>query len=450
MSPGRPTGAASVHDPARAHGPVSTLGADFSRLWFARAASDAGTAIAMGALPLIAVRVLDASTFQVSLLTAVAGIAGALLALPLGPALEVRRKRPMMIAADLARALLLASVPLAHAAGALTVAHLLVVAAGTALAGTVFGGASAAHLKNLVPREQRTEALGRLEATFWTLSTLGPALGGAIVQLLGATATLLVQGAGLVASALGIRAIRAPEPAPPAPGPRRRFLVEASAGFTVAAAHPVLRPLLVNATLFAGFVAWTGPLELVLLLRGLDLPPWQYGLALALPCLGGVVGSWWAPRVTARLGQLPTLVWSGALRGLPVLALPFLPGGAPGLVLYVVATTLMLLVAGVFRPVYSALRMEATEDSVMTRVSTAFSLAARGAAPVFALAGGICATFFGVRGALLVGVLGLIASGLVLPWRAGRPRPPAEEGPGPDPEIDGSAGQQPSGCGTTR
>lgn len=266
----------------------SGLAPDFRRLWFARAASDAGTAIATGALPLIAIRVLEASTFQVSLLTAAAGLVGAAFALPLGPALEARRKRPVMIAADLARALAFLSIPLAHALGLLTFWHLVGVAAVAALGGIVFGGASAAHLKNLVPRDQRTAAMSRLESTFWLVNSLGPMLGGAVMQLLGATVTLLLQAAGMIASALGIRRIRVPEPEPPAP-PARHFLAEASAGFTVIAAQRTLRPLFLNSALFAGFIAWIGPLELVLLLRGLELPAWQFGIALALPSLGGLL-----------------------------------------------------------------------------------------------------------------------------------------------------------------
>lgn len=403
---------------------VPALDADFRRLWFARAMSDAGSALAMGALPLIAIRVLDASTLQVSILTAAAGLVGAAFALPMGPFVEARRKRPVMITADLVRAALFASVPLASLLGILTFWQLVAVSAVGALGGIVFGGASAAHLKNLVPRERRTEAIGKLESTFWLFNTIGPALGGAVVQLLGATVTLGLQSFGMLASALGIRRIRAPEPAPPELG-ARHFLAEASAGFAVAAKDPTLRPLLLNATLFAAFVAWIGPLELVLLLRGLDLPAWQFGIALAAPSLGGILGSRLAPVISRRLGEHRTLLWSGLLRGLPLLALPFLPGGVPGLVIYVLATFGLLTVAGVFRPVYSAVRMEATEDRCMTRVTTAFTLASRGAAPLFALLSGVLATLIGVRGALLVGVVGLILSGLLLPWRRARRAAPA-------------------------
>lgn len=400
------------------------LGDDFRRLWFARATSDAGSAIASGALPLIAIRTLDASTLQVSLLTAVAGLVGAAVAVPLGPFVEARRKRPTMIATDLVRALLFASVPVAGALDILTFWQLVAVSAIGALGTIIFGGASTAHLKSLVPPPRRTEAIGKLESTFWLFNTIGPALGGAIIHLLGTTATLAVQALGLLASALGIHRIQQPEPDPPQRG-NRHFLAETSAGFTVILAHPTLRPLLANATLFSAFMAWIAPLELVLLLRELALPAWQFGLALALPCLGGIAGSWFAPRLTRRFGEHRTLVVSALLRGLPLLALPFLPVGVAGVVVYVVVMFALLFLAGVFRPVYSALRMEVTEDAYMTRVITAFTLSARGLAPLFALFGGLVATWIGVRGGLLVGVIGLIASGIFLPWRT-----PARRGEG--------------------
>jgi hypothetical protein len=96
------------------------LGQDFRRLWAAFAVSALGSALGIGALPLIAVLVLDVSTLQVSLLAALSTVAGAAIALPFGAAIEQRRKRPVMIAADLVRFVALASVPAAAALQLLT------------------------------------------------------------------------------------------------------------------------------------------------------------------------------------------------------------------------------------------------------------------------------------------------------------------------------------------
>ncbi len=390
------------------------LGADFHRLWFAQASSDAGAAIAMGALVLIAVRTLEASTLQVSLLTAVAGVVGGACALPLGPWVESHRKRPTMIAADLLRAVTVASVPVAAITGVLTYVHLLLVAAVVALGSALFSGASAANLKDLVPREQRTDALGKLESTFWFFNTVGPGVGGWIIQIAGSTATLGLQAVGLVLSAVGVSRIRRPETPPSAPE-RQHFLRKATAGFSVIATHSVLRPLCINSALFAGFIAWLSPLEMLLLLNDLRLPAWQYGLALALPSLGGIAGSWFAPHVSLRFGERRTLIWSASLRGVPMLALPFIPHGTWGMVAYVVLTTLLLTIAGIFRPAYTNLRMEVTDDAYMARVTTAFRLTSTGVAPLLALVGGAVATATNLRTAILVGVIGLVCSGFFLP-----------------------------------
>src|SRR5689334_15220267 len=114
-------------------------------------------------MPLVAVLVLKVPSFQVSLLAALGGLAAAVLALPAGPWIEFRRKRPAMIGADLARAVAVISVPVAALAGVLTYAQLCVVAVVQAVGVIVFNAASGSHLKALVSAEDRATANGRFE-----------------------------------------------------------------------------------------------------------------------------------------------------------------------------------------------------------------------------------------------------------------------------------------------
>src|ERR1700685_4811907 len=104
-----------------------SLGRQFGWLWTAYAVSAYGSGLGFGAFPLIAVLVLHASPAQVSALSAVGPAVGALIALPLGPWVEFRRKRPVMIAMDLSRFAALSSVPAAFALGWLSFVQLLVV-----------------------------------------------------------------------------------------------------------------------------------------------------------------------------------------------------------------------------------------------------------------------------------------------------------------------------------
>src|SRR5204863_9091670 len=151
----------------------------FGWLWAAYAASSLGTWLAFDAFPLIAIRVLHAGPAGVSALSAAGLAAGAAVAVPLGPWMEFRRKRPVMIGMDLARFAALLSIPAAFAFGWLSFAQLLVVSVIVAAARIAFNAASGAYLETIVRPEDLLVANGRFESTAWTSIVVGPPLGGA-------------------------------------------------------------------------------------------------------------------------------------------------------------------------------------------------------------------------------------------------------------------------------
>jgi len=148
-------------------------------VWAAYAVSTFGTFFAFDAFPLIAILVLDAGPAAVSALAAVGLAAGALVALPLGPWVEFRRKRPVMIGMDLVRFGAFLSVPVALWLGWLTFAQLVLVSVIVAACGIAFRAASGAYLKALVPADELLRANARFESTTWTATIAGPPLGGA-------------------------------------------------------------------------------------------------------------------------------------------------------------------------------------------------------------------------------------------------------------------------------
>jgi MFS family permease len=396
-----------------------SLGRDFRRLWTAFTVSAVGTAVGSGALALVAVLALDVSTFQVSLLAAISALAGAAFALPMGDFIEQRRKRPMMIAADLVRFVALLSVPVAAAFDVLTYTQLCVVGVVQAAALIAFTAASGAHLKALVPAEGRAEANSKFEQTTWLTMSAGPPIGGALVSLVGATATLAVDAVSFLLSAIGIRRIQQPEPAPV----RRTEKADITAGWRYILRHRGLNVLFWNSQIFSGPVMMTSPLLTVLMLRDLGLAPWSYGLALGVSCLGAVLGARLAPRLTLRYGLDRMLLVFGVLRAPWLLLLPLAPAGIAGLVVIIVAETGMLLAAGAFNPSFATYRMEATEDGYMARVFTAWSITSRCVQPLFMALGGVLAAVIGIRGSMwIAGGLCLI-SAVVLPWKAVRPAP---------------------------
>ncbi|MET0494629.1 MAG: MFS transporter [Actinoplanes sp.] len=394
---------------------------DFRRLWAAYSVSELGTALSLGALPLIATLVLHASVLQVSLLAALGGVAGAALALPLGPWIEVRRKRPVMIGADLLRGAALASLPAAALLGRLSYSQLCLVAMAQSVGAIAFQAAGGAHLKALVPPEQRAAANGRFEATFWTANTAGPPLGGVLIALLGATATVGLDALSFLLSALGIRRLRSPEPPPPPPTGERHRLAQLTAGWRYVLGHRQLRALFGNTLLFGGGVMAAMPLMTVLMLRDLALTPWQYGLSFGLSCLGGLLGALAAPPLTRRFGERRVLLTSGVAKTLPFVLVPLAPPGVTGLVFITVGQFLLIGGAGTFNPTFATYRMRETEDAYMSRVTASWSISTRTIQPICITAGGFLAAATSARTALFVVAAVVLASALPLPWRARAP-----------------------------
>jgi MFS family permease len=154
----------------------------------------------------------------------------------------------------------------------------------------------------------------------------------------------------------------------------------------------------------------------VLMLRELHFSPWQYGLALGLPCLGGILGSRCTVPLTRRFGAHRVLLLFGVLRTPWMLLMAWLPPGPAGLAALVVIDTGLLFAAGVFNPTFAAYRMTVTEDQVMARVVTAWSIASRTVQPAFMLASGLLAARVGVRATLLASGILCLASAFLLPW----------------------------------
>ncbi|NUR95222.1 MAG: MFS transporter [Kribbellaceae bacterium] len=396
-----------------------SLGRDFRRLWLAFTVSAFGSAVGLGALPLVAVLALDSTTFQVSLLAALSALAGAALALPMGDFIEQRHKRPVMVASDLIRFVALASVPVAAAFGGLTYAHLCVAGVLQAAGTIAFQAASGAHLKALVPAAGRAEANSRFEQTNWLSLSVGPALGGVLVSLVGATVTLAVDAVSFLGSALGIRRIQQPEPEPV----KREGKRDITAGWRYILRHRGLRVLFWNSQLFGGPVMMTSPLLTVFMLRDLGLAPWSYGVMLGISCIGGIVGARMAPRLTERHGLPWMLRVFGVLRAPWLLLFPLAPHGWGGFVLITAAETALLVGAGAFNPSFTTYRMEVTEDGFMARVVGSWSISSRCVQPAFMALGGVLATLVGMRGALWVAGICCTLSAVLLPWKAAKPAP---------------------------
>jgi MFS family permease len=333
-----------------------------------------------------------------------------------------------MIATDLVRCVVLLSIPVAFALDRLSFGQLLLVSVAVAASDITFNAAAGAFLKELVPRRDLLVANARFEATNWTASMVGPPLGGAAIGLFGPVTTVVANAVSYLFSAVGIGAIDGDEKPPARPvsaeaRPRAGDLLD---GWRYILADPGLRPLFFNTVLFNALVMAASPPLLVLMVDHLDFAPWQYALAFAVPCTGGLLGSRLAPGLVARFGRHRVMLTAGVLRAFWSLGLAFVGPGASGLALVMVVEFGLITCCAVFNPVFATYRLDRTPAGRVTRTLSAWSATGRATLAAVTALWGLLAGLTGPRTAIALAGALLLTTPLLLPRR--------EQTPDPDPE----------------
>lgn len=399
-----------------------SLGRRFGWLWTAYAVSAFGTWFAFDAFPIIAILVLHAEPAEVSALAATGPAVGALVAVPLGPWVEFRRKRPVMVAMDLTRFAAVSSVPAAFLLGRLAFPQLLVVAIVVGAADITFTAAAGAYLKTLVRPVDLLAANGRMESTTWASTMIGPPLGTAAIGVFGPMTSVVANAVSFLLSAAGIRAIGGRESHPVRNGVPRLRAGDLLEGWRHILSHPALRRLFFNTILVNGLIMASAPLLAVLMLGHLGFTPWQYGLAFGAPCVGGLLGSRPARRLAERFGSHRIMRTFGVLRAFWPLGLAFVRPGAAGLVLVLVLQFGLVACMGVFNPVFATYRLEQTATDRVTRTLSAWSVTSKAAIAAMTALWGVLASITGPRVAIAAAGLLLLATPLLLPWHDHTPQ----------------------------
>ncbi|MEU8776846.1 MFS transporter [Streptomyces sp. NPDC048606] len=432
MTPSHPAAAADTAafvDTERATDP-----SDFRALWAADTVSQAGTAVTLLALPLLAIGTLHATPFQVGLLVTFEYLAFLLVGLPAGAWVDRSRHRRVMIAGDLGRAALLASVPVAALLDVLTLPQLYAVAFGLSFCTVFFDVAAQSLLPRLVDGDALEAANVRLEATRSLVQAAGPGVGGALLAVVAAPFALAFDALGYLASALLLTRIRrtdAPTEAKTkadadagAGAPAAADLrTEIAAGLRFVFGHPTLRAVTLAGAV-SNLCGTIGAAMLMVLLAGeLGLSPLWCGLVFTAEALGGLLGGLLTARVAARLGPGPAMCASVLLSG--VLWLAAVPCFEADWRL-AVAVALQGLGWAAFMPFRIGavtLRQRLCPPELLGRVTATVRFVMWGAMPVGALIGGLLGRYAGARSALWVGAvaeLGAVLPLLLSPLR--RPR----------------------------
>ncbi|MEY7980244.1 MFS transporter [Streptomyces pilosus] len=404
----------SVTFRAAVNGPLRLR--DFRLLLAGAAAAQFGAHVTLVALPLVAVLVLDASAFQVGLLTAAETAAFLLIGLPAGAWVDRMRKVPLMIRADVVRAAAMASVPVAGAAGVLTMAQLYAVAFVTGIATVFFDVAHQSYLPHLLPRDQLVKGNGALETVRSSAQVTGPGLGGGLVQLLGAHLAVAANTAGYALSALCLWRIGRTEPRPePAPGASLR--ADIGEGLRFVLGHPLLRVIAAATGLGNFLTAVLMATQTVFLVRDLGLAPGAVGLALSAAAVGGLVGALAAGTLAARWGQA-RIIWLSPLVTGPFAALWPLSERAGGAPLFALGSGVVFFGAVVYNVAQVSFRQVLCPPRLLGRMNATLRFLMWGTLPLGALAGGALAAGVGARAALLCCAAGFLAVPLPLLFSA--------------------------------
>ncbi|MGR6916211.1 MFS transporter [[Actinomadura] parvosata] len=400
---------------------------DFRGLFLADSASQVGTQLLFLALPLVAVTALHASPFELGLLTACETLAFVVIGLPAGAIVDRRRKRSVMVVSDWARALALASVPLAWWAGVLTIYQLYAVALVLGVFTVFFDAAYQSYLPHLVGRERLVEGNSTLEVVRTVAQLGGPSVGGYLIQFLTAPFALVVTVFGYAWSALCLGTIRKRETRQERP--RTHLAQEIAEGVRFVFGHRLLRRIAGctgTANLFGAIVY---PMVLLLLARELGVSAGTIGLLMSAAGLGGFAGALLNARVARWLGQGPTM-WLAIVIPAPLTFL--LPWVEADWRLGLVVVYEFCNGAGVviYNVTQLSFRQAATPEALLGRMNATMRFLVWGTMPLGGLLGGALGEMIGVRATLVVGAVGACVAFLWVftsPMRTMRELPLVEE-----------------------
>lgn len=403
----------------------------FRKLWMSSAFEGVGDEASRVVIPIIAVSMLGAGALEVGMLNALGLSAFLVLGVPVGVWVDRLRRRRLMIAADVFRALVVLSVPAAFVAGAMTMGHLLVCVALISVADVVFTTAHGAFVPSVVDRDQLSDAHARLQSAASLVAVGSPSLTAAVLSVIAAPFALVTAGISYALSALTLASIQVGEDIKP-PRHHEAFWPAARAGLSFTIHDPVLRGLFLSGMILNAATMFGSAATAVYALGVLGLSPAVFALLGIFAALGGLAASFAAPAILKHLGIGRTRILAG-VACVPIVALTPLAGVLPGFpALWLGASTLgwaFLVVvisvagAGIVPRVAPAHRL-----GIVMASSRLFIL---GIMPLASLAGGALAAWIGVQPVLWIWALlaGVSVVPIVYsPMRRWREFPPDSDG----------------------
>lgn len=384
---------------------------DFLHLWGAETVSQLGSQVTQVALPVVAVTILAATPFQMGVLTALETLAFLLLGLPAGAWVDRWRRQRVLVVNDLVRAVALASIPLAYALHALSLAQLFGIAVVTGTATVFFDVAYQSYLPSLVARDRIVDGNGKLETSRAVAQVAGPGVTGVLLRLVSAPLLIAIDAVSFLLSALFIGGIRHRDVVPDRAA-RRPLRTEIAEGLRFVVRHPLLRRIAACTGTANLFIAMSSALTVLYVIRTLGLSESTLGLVLSAGSVGGLLGA-----VTAA--PFARLVGEG--RAIPLAALAIVPFTALEPLASTVAVPAVLLVIGMFGVSWAVVAYNVTQVSfrqrlcppaLLGRMNASVRFLVFGTMPLGGLIGGALGSGIGVVPALWVAAGGSLLAAL--------------------------------------
>ena len=398
----------------------------FRLLWLGDTVNALGTSLTLFVLPIIAVTALHANALQIGLLTTGRWLPTLLIGLPAGAWAERREKRRVLLSCNLASAVVIATVPISGALGALSMAQLYAVVAVAGALDAVFNAAYSPYISTVLPPAEYRRGMSRIRAARTAAQLCGPALGGLLATRYGPSAAILADAGSFALSFACLsrlpRAAPVTDPAAPAADPAAPAVHEAAAptltrdirdGLRYLRREPYLRRLTVIAAAENLLTVGFGAVQVIFLLQAVHATPRIAGYLLALGAIGSLLGAVIAPRVSTALGEV------GAMRCyllvlMPVSTLICLTSQGPRYAFFVAGELTMAIAVTGFTVIVLAFRQRRVPNSMLARASATMGVFLTSTTPLGGVLGGLLADAAGVRNALWVILPCTAAPGLLL------------------------------------
>jgi predicted MFS family arabinose efflux permease len=389
---------------------------DFLKLWAGQTVSELGSVVTRTAVPLVGLFALGAGPFEMAMLVVAGSLAVLLVGFLAGAWVDRLRRRPLLIAADAIRAVLLVSVPIAYAAGVLRMEQLYLVAFVEGCLGALFDAAYPAYVPSLIGVDRVVEGNSKLATSSSLAEIGGPGLAGALVQLFSAPFAILVDALSFAVSAISLLLIRAPEPARPTPTTRMPIRSEIAEGLRLVRSHPVLRAIAMRSVAAHVAGSFYGVLYTLYLIEDLHLSPLLLGIVVSAGGVGSLIGSLFASRAIAALGLGPALIWTAIGASLLGVLTPLAQGP---LLLATVMVLIPQLAGDGLQTIEGVAEVSLIQglspDRILGRVNATLEVFSHGIAyPIGALTAAAVADVIGVRGGIALGWAGMGLSILFL------------------------------------